>query len=82
MLLHFKVRGKNATDLGYLLGKHPDKHQTKDLSFGQAHIFYPEASSNTCSACLLLDIDTTEDLNLARKISEARKFTPRQHSPG
>jgi tRNA A37 threonylcarbamoyladenosine dehydratase len=30
----------------------------------------------------LLDIDTTEDLNLARKISEARKFTPRQHSPG
>ena len=30
----------------------------------------------------LLDIDTTEDLNLARKISEARKFTPRHHSPG
>lgn len=30
----------------------------------------------------LLDIDTTEDLNLARKISEARKFTPRHHSLG
>ena len=30
----------------------------------------------------LLDIDTTEDLNLARKISETRKFTPRQHPPG
>ncbi len=30
----------------------------------------------------LLDIDTTEDLNVARKISEARKFTPRHHSLG
>ena len=28
----------------------------------------------------LLDIDTAEDLNLARKISESRKFTPRHHS--
>ena len=30
----------------------------------------------------LVDIDTTEDLNLARKISESRKFTPRNHSLG
>ncbi len=30
----------------------------------------------------LVDIDTPEDLNLARKISEARKFTPRHHSLG
>lgn len=30
----------------------------------------------------LVDIDTPENLNLARKISEARKFTPRHHSLG
>ena len=30
----------------------------------------------------LLDIDTTADLNKARKISEARKFTPRRPSLG
>jgi molybdopterin-guanine dinucleotide biosynthesis protein A len=30
----------------------------------------------------LLDIDTPENLNTARKISEARKFTPRHHSLG
>lgn len=30
----------------------------------------------------LVDIDTPEDLYLARKISEARKFTPRHHSLG
>ena len=77
MLLHFKVRGKNATDLGYLLGKHPDKHQTKDLSFGQAHIFYPEASSNTCSACLLLDIDTTKEMRQNRFDHQGRNANVR-----
>ncbi|MDP6137659.1 MAG: molybdenum cofactor guanylyltransferase [Arenicellales bacterium] len=30
----------------------------------------------------LLDIDTPENLNVARRISEARKFTPRHHSLG
>jgi 3' terminal RNA ribose 2'-O-methyltransferase Hen1 len=27
------------------------------LSFGQAHVFYPEAKSHRCTAALLLDID-------------------------
>jgi len=30
----------------------------------------------------LVDIDTPESLNVARKIAEARKFTPRHHSLG
>jgi molybdopterin-guanine dinucleotide biosynthesis protein A len=30
----------------------------------------------------LLDIDTPEDLHLARRISKARKFTPRRHTSG
>ena len=32
-----------ATDLGYLLHKHPARCQSFALSFGQAHVFYPEA---------------------------------------
>src|SRR5262249_7215664 len=47
-----------ATDLGYLLHKHPDRVQTYELSFGRAHVFYAEAQSRGCSACLLLDVDT------------------------
>src|SRR6266545_6976748 len=46
-----------ATDLGYLLHKHPARLQTFDLSFGQAHVFYPEAGPDRCTAALLLDID-------------------------
>ena len=46
-----------ATDLGYLLSKNPDRHQTFDLAFGTAHVFYPEATSERCSAALVVDVD-------------------------
>ena len=46
-----------ATDLGYLLHKHPARCQSYDLSFGSVHVFYPEATDDRCSACLLLDVD-------------------------
>ncbi|REJ68197.1 MAG: 3' terminal RNA ribose 2'-O-methyltransferase Hen1 [Planctomycetota bacterium] len=57
MLLTISTNHEPATDLGYLLHKHPDRHQTFDLSFGRAHVFYPEADTDRCSACLLLDVD-------------------------
>jgi len=57
MLLEINTTHKPATDLGYLLHKHPDKLQTVELSVGNAHIFYPEADENSCTACLLLDIN-------------------------
>ncbi len=57
MLLKIRNTAPPASDLGFLLHKHPDKVQTFDLSFGKAHVFYPEASSDACTACLLLDID-------------------------
>jgi hypothetical protein len=53
-----------ATDLGYLLHKHPARVQTFELSFGEAHVFYPEAGPKRCTAALLLDIDP---LQLAQK---------------
>ncbi|MET7713010.1 3' terminal RNA ribose 2'-O-methyltransferase Hen1 [Streptomyces sp. NPDC005407] len=46
-----------ATDLGFLLHKHPDKAQTFSTSHGTAHVFYPEASAERCTAALLLEVD-------------------------
>ncbi|MFJ8449915.1 3' terminal RNA ribose 2'-O-methyltransferase Hen1 [[Kitasatospora] papulosa] len=46
-----------ATDLGYLLHKHPDKAQTFSTAHGTAHVFYPEASAEHCTAALLLEVD-------------------------
>lgn len=57
MLLSISTTHNPATDLGYLLAKHPDKHQTFKLAYGDAHVFYPEADDSRCTACLLLDLD-------------------------
>ncbi len=57
MLLTISTQHEPATDLGYLLHKHPDRLQTFDLSFGKAHVYYPEAGQDRCAACLLLDVD-------------------------
>ncbi|MFF1874789.1 3' terminal RNA ribose 2'-O-methyltransferase Hen1 [Kitasatospora herbaricolor] len=46
-----------ATDLGFLLHKHPGKVQRFETSHGEAHVFYPEANDEVCTAALLLDID-------------------------
>ena len=45
MLLTITTNHSPATDLGYLLGKHPDRFQTFELSFGKAQVFYPEATA-------------------------------------
>jgi 3' terminal RNA ribose 2'-O-methyltransferase Hen1 len=57
MLLTITTTHSPATDLGYLLGKHPDKFQTFELSFGRSQVFYPEATTECCTAALLLEID-------------------------
>src|SRR4029078_1031616 len=46
-----------APYLGFLLHKHPDRLHTVDLAFGRAHVFYPEAREDSCTAALLLDVD-------------------------
>jgi hypothetical protein len=53
MLLSITTTRAPATDLGFLLHKHPDRHQRFELSFGTAHVFYPEANAERCTACLL-----------------------------
>ena len=57
MLLTITSTHSPANDLGYLLHKHTDRFQSFELSFGQAHVYYPEVSADRCSACLLLDVD-------------------------
>ena len=57
MLLTITTTHQPATDLGYLIGKHPGRAQSFELNVGQAHVFYPEASAERCTVALLLDID-------------------------
>jgi 3' terminal RNA ribose 2'-O-methyltransferase Hen1 len=57
MILTITSTAPPATDLGYLLHKNPVRPQTFALNFGQAHVFYPDASAERCTAALLLDID-------------------------
>ncbi|MET7730726.1 3' terminal RNA ribose 2'-O-methyltransferase Hen1 [Streptomyces sp. NPDC005402] len=46
-----------ATDLGFLLHKHPEKSQAFSTSYGRAHVLYPEADDQRCTAALLLEVD-------------------------
>lgn len=67
-----------ATDLGYLLVKHPDRVQAFEQSFGTAHVFYPEADEDRCTVALLLDVDPiklaktrgTPDLSLGQYVND------------
>src|SRR5438067_2443636 len=57
MLLTITCTNQPATDLGYLLHKNPARVQSFELSFGHAHVFYPQASAEICTVALLLDVD-------------------------
>lgn len=71
MLLSITTTHQPATDLGYLLHKHPDKAQSFRLTFGQAHVFYPVAEAERCTAVLLLDVDP---IKLTRKQAAPAAF--------
>ena len=57
MLLTITNTHQPATDLGYLLRKNPARVQSFNQSFGAAHVFYPEATAERCTAALLLEVD-------------------------
>jgi 3' terminal RNA ribose 2'-O-methyltransferase Hen1 len=57
MLLTVTNNHPPATDLGYLLHKNPARAQVLELPFGAAHVFYPEATEERCTAALLLEVD-------------------------
>ena len=57
MLLTISTSHQPASELGFLLHKHPERMQTFSLSYGDCHIFYPEASDSKCTMAMLLDVD-------------------------
>ncbi len=57
MLLTITTSHHPATDLGHLLRKNPANVHDFELSFGSAHVFYPEADDSRCTAALLLNVD-------------------------
>ncbi|MGH3280482.1 MAG: 3' terminal RNA ribose 2'-O-methyltransferase Hen1, partial [Trebonia sp.] len=57
MLLTVTTTHPPATDLGYLLHKHPGRVQSFAVASGTAHVFYPEAAEARCTAALLLEVD-------------------------
>ena len=60
MLLTISMAGSDgvpASDLGYLLHKHPDRVQEFAQSFGTATVFYPESGDERCTAALMIEVD-------------------------
>jgi SAM-dependent methyltransferase len=57
VLLTVTTTAPDATDLGFLLHKHPGKVQEFGVSAGTAHVFYPEATARRCTVALLLEVD-------------------------
>ncbi|BAJ28462.1 MULTISPECIES: 3' terminal RNA ribose 2'-O-methyltransferase Hen1 [Kitasatospora] len=55
-----------ASDLGFLLHKHPDKVQRFATTHGTAHVFYPESGEQVCTAALLLEVDPAALLRQGR----------------
>jgi hypothetical protein len=57
MFLSIATTHQPATDLGYLLHKNPGRVHEIEQTFGQAWVFYPDASDRRCEAVLVLDVD-------------------------
>ena len=61
-----------ATRLGFGLHKHPDRVQVFSLPYGEATVFYPEATVNRCTMALALEVDP---------IRLTRRGRPAQNTP-
>ncbi|MFC6592803.1 3' terminal RNA ribose 2'-O-methyltransferase Hen1 [Deinococcus lacus] len=57
MLLKLATTHVPATDLGYLLHKHPGRVAERQLSFGRSAVFYPQATAERAEAALLVEVD-------------------------
>jgi len=60
MILTITYTGENASNLGYLLFKNPNRPQTFELNHGKAYVFYPEVSTERTTAALLLNINPVD----------------------
>lgn len=60
VLLTISTTHRPASDLGFLLHKHPDRAQEFAVAAGTAHVVYPQVGADRCTAALLLDLDPVE----------------------
>ncbi len=67
MLLTITTTHNPPTDLGFLLHKHPDNVRTVSFPFGDAHVFFPEAGDDRCTAALLVEVDPVGLVRNGRK---------------
>jgi 3' terminal RNA ribose 2'-O-methyltransferase Hen1 len=77
VLLTLTTSHEPATDLGFLLVKHPDRVHTFELPAGTAYVCFPEASATRCTAALLLEVDparlrgaTRADFTLSQHVND------------
>lgn len=66
MLMTVSTTLRPASDLGFLLHKHPDRPQRFEVAAGVAHVMYPESGPERCTAALLLEVDPVELVRSAR----------------
>ncbi|MBX2796909.1 MAG: 3' terminal RNA ribose 2'-O-methyltransferase Hen1 [Myxococcales bacterium] len=57
MLVTLTTTHRPATDLGYLLRKNPARAQSFSLTFGEAHVIWPEATDERATMALLVELD-------------------------
>ena len=57
MLLTITTTAPAATDLGFLVHKHPDRLHERDVGFGVARVFFPAAEANRCTMALAVEVD-------------------------
>ncbi|HEV7694191.1 MAG TPA: 3' terminal RNA ribose 2'-O-methyltransferase Hen1 [Hyphomonadaceae bacterium] len=57
MFVSIATSHRPATDLGFVLMKHPDRVHEVELTFGKGFVFFPEASAERCEAVLTIEVD-------------------------
>ncbi len=57
MLVTLSATMSHASDLGFLLHKHPDKAQAFETTIGVAHVVWPEVTPERSTVALLLEVD-------------------------
>jgi len=59
----------------------PQRHQSTELSFGTAHVFYPEASSTRCTVAVLVEVDPVDLVRNRKGRPVASRRSPIRERP-
>lgn len=79
MLLTITLAQAPATDLGFLLGKHPDRVHRTELAFGYATVCFPQADVDRCTAALIVEVDPVGLVRRSDPSGSPDGFTLGQH---